>query len=415
MANCSQQHGSGTCSTCEHHHHGGETHQEEQQIRNALERIRHKLLVMSGKGGVGKSSVAVTLALALAWRGYKVGLMDVDLHGPNVLRMLGVDEPLDLTHGEFVLPGGLSDNLRIMSIEALMQNRDAAVIWRGPLKHRVIQQFLTEVEWGYLDYLVIDSPPGTGDEPLSIAQTIPDAQAIIVTTPQEISLADVRKSINFCRKVNMQILGLIENMSTLICPKCGEEIPLFRTGGGARTAAAMQVPLLGSLPFDPLIVDACDAGQMALLKLKLNKSPYLQAFNKMVDGILETLTQAEKEKPIPAREPDTMKFAVPLHEGQLCNHFGHCEQFALITVRDHNLQDKELITPPPHEPGVLPAFLADLGVTHIIAGGMGARAQGLFTQKGIEVITGAPVLPPEELISQYLQKTLVTGPNTCDH
>ena len=165
----------------------------EQEIARTRKQIRHKILVMSGKGGVGKSSVAVSLALSLARRGYKVGLMDVDLHGPNVLRMLGLTEPLDLMHAQFQLPPDLFDNLRVISIEVLMKNREQAVIWRGPLKHQLIQQFMSEVQWGPLDYLVIDAPPGTGDEPMSVAQTIPEAHALIVTTPQEISLADVRK------------------------------------------------------------------------------------------------------------------------------------------------------------------------------------------------------------------------------
>ncbi|MBW1952169.1 MAG: P-loop NTPase [Deltaproteobacteria bacterium] len=414
MHDSSHHQGGPSCSTCGHqHHHDEEAQQEERQLRNALQQIRHKLLVMSGKGGVGKSSVAVTLALALAWRGFKVGIMDVDLHGPNVLRMLGLREALDLTHGSFVLPGDLSDNLKVISIEALMQNRDSAVIWRGPLKHRVIQQFITDVEWGQLDYLIIDSPPGTGDEPLSVAQTIPDAQAIIVTTPQEISLADVRKSINFCRKVNMKILGLVENMSHLICPKCGEQIPLFKSGGGEKTAQVMKVPLLGSLPFDYNVVEAGDAGQMPLLKLK--KSPYLETFKPIVDNIVEILDKEAAEKGTQARQPGTAKFAFPLENGRLAEHFGHAQQYALLTVQDHNILNQEVVTPPPHEPGVLPAWMEELEVTHIFAAGMGSRAQALFQQKGIEVITGAPLLSPEELLQQYFDKSLVTGPNVCDH
>ncbi|OPX19165.1 MAG: hypothetical protein BZ151_10725 [Desulfobacca sp. 4484_104] len=414
MHDCSHQQGGGSCSTCGHqHNHDEAAQQEERQVRNVLQQIRHKLLVMSGKGGVGKSSVAVTLALALAWRGFKVGIMDVDLHGPNVLRMLGLREALDLTQGSFVLPGDLSDNLKVVSIEALMQNRDSAVIWRGPLKHRVIQQFVSDVEWGRLDYLIIDSPPGTGDEPLSVAQTIPEAQAIIVTTPQEISLADVRKSINFCRKVNMKILGLIENMSFLTCPKCGEEIPLFKSGGGEKTAQVMNVLLLGSLPFDYHIVEAGDAGQMPLLKLK--KSPYLDTFNAIVDKIIDILDKEASEQPTPMREPGTHKFAIPLENGRLSEHFGHAQQYALVTVKNHDVLNQEILTPPPHEPGVLPAWMEQLGATHIFAAGMGAKAQELFNQKGIEVITGAPLLSPQELIQQYFDKTLVTGPNVCDH
>ena len=239
------------CPGCDPAHHATQKDQEERDLARALKQIRHKLVVMSGKGGVGKSSVAVSLALALARRGNKVGLMDVDLHGPNVLRMLGLKEPLDLTHAQFSLPPDLFDHLRVISVEAIMRDRDMAVIWRGPLKHQLIRQFISEVQWGALDFLVVDSPPGTGDEPMSVAQTIPDALAVIVTTPQEISLADVRKSLNFCEKINMQVLGIVENMSGYACPHCGKDLPLFKRGGGKKTAEAANVPFLGALPFDP--------------------------------------------------------------------------------------------------------------------------------------------------------------------
>ncbi len=255
-----------SCPGCDPAHHEEQQTNEERELQRSLKQIRHKLVVMSGKGGVGKSSVAVALALGLARRGHKVGLMDVDLHGPNVLRMLGLKDPLDLLHAQFPLPPDLFDHLRVVSIEMLMRDREMAVIWRGPLKHQLIRQFLTEVQWDALDYLVVDCPPGTGDEPMSVAQTIPDAKAVIVTTPQEISLADVRKSINFCRKINLEILGIVENMSGYHCPHCAKELPLFKSGGGAKTAQAAKVPFLGALPFDPNVVEAADQGQLLEVK-----------------------------------------------------------------------------------------------------------------------------------------------------
>lgn len=215
---------------------------------------------MSGKGGVGKTSVSVNLALALAKKGYQVGIMDVDLHGPDVPRMLGLTGMLELDSNRKLEPMKYSDNLKVVSIESLMQGRDDAVIWRGPMKYSAIQQFIGEVAWGPLDFLVIDCPPGTGDEPLTIAQTVSDAKAVIVTTPQEVSLADVRKSINFCKTVNMKIFGLIENMSGFACPHCSEVIDMFGSGGGERTAAAMGIPFLGKIPFDNNMVRCGDAG-----------------------------------------------------------------------------------------------------------------------------------------------------------
>ncbi|MEW6658080.1 MAG: iron-sulfur cluster carrier protein MrpORP [Thermodesulfobacteriota bacterium] len=391
-----------SCPSCSPGHH----HPEEsgdQEITRTLKQIRHKILVMSGKGGVGKSSVAVNLALALARRGFKVGLMDVDLHGPNVLRMLGLTEPLDLMHAQFNLPPDLFDHLRVISIEVLMKNREMAVIWRGPLKHQLIRQFLSEVQWGELDYLVIDAPPGTGDEPMSVAQTIPEAHALIVTTPQEISLADVRKSINFCQKINMDLVGLVENMSGYHCPHCGEAVPLFKTGGAAKTAQAAKVPYLGALPFDPKVVEAADQGQ--LMQLEEKDSPFFQALRPIVDYLLETLPPTASR-----REPGVLKFALPLADGKLAAKFGQARQFALFTVKDGAITDQETIPTPPHEPGGIPEILDDLGVTHVIAAGLGEKAQGLLQHKGIQVITGNSQESPENLVAKYLKDNPTPAP-----
>ncbi len=231
------------------------------RIQEQLNRVRHKLLIMSGKGGVGKSSVAAYLSLSLAKQGRRVGLLDVDLHGPSIPRMLGLQGVFGIGQDKRMIPHAYNEQLHVISIEYLLDDRDSAIIWRGPIKQGVIKQFIADVRWGDLDFLIIDSPPGTGDEPLSVAQTIPDAHAIIVTTPQEIALADVRKSINFCRQVHMPILGLVENMNGFICPHCNTETPLFGKGGGAKTAERMNIHLLGSLPFDPRVVCTADIGK----------------------------------------------------------------------------------------------------------------------------------------------------------
>ncbi|MEM5786808.1 MAG: Mrp/NBP35 family ATP-binding protein, partial [Syntrophobacteraceae bacterium] len=239
---------------------GDSKNSREEIIACKLSRIKHKLVVMSGKGGVGKSSVATYLSLALAREGFKVGLLDVDLHGPSIPKMFGLKGVLNITPERRIVPHQYSPNLKIVSIESMLEDADSAIIWRGPLKHGVIAQFLADCDWDELDFLVIDSPPGTGDEPLSVSRLITDAKAIIVTTPQEVALADVRKSINFCRKVDMEILGLVENMSGLFCPHCNEFIPIFRTGGGQKTSESMKVPFLGELPFDPKVVEGGDSG-----------------------------------------------------------------------------------------------------------------------------------------------------------
>ncbi len=229
-------------------------------LKKALGKIKQKFLIMSGKGGVGKTSVTVNIAFALANLGYKVGIMDVDIHGPDIPRMLGLDGMLGLNNDKQLVPIKYSENITAVSIESLSQKKDDAIIWRGPIKHSVIRQFIGDVMWGDLDYLLIDAPPGTGDEPLSVAQTITGAKAVIVTTPQEVSLADVRKSINFCKVVKMDIFGLVENMSGYKCSHCGEVMDLFGTGGGEKTAKDAEIPFLGKIPFDPDMVSCGDEG-----------------------------------------------------------------------------------------------------------------------------------------------------------
>ena len=264
-----------------------ERSEQDRMIEAGLRRIGRKILVMSGKGGVGKSTVAATVALFLANRGFRVGLLDVDLHGPSVPRLLGIRGGLQVEEKGVVRPFAVNGNLSVMSMEMVLgDNKDAAVIWRGPLKISAIRQFISDIDWGDLDFLVVDSPPGTGDEPLTVAQTIPDAEALIVTTPQEISLADVRKSINFCRQVDMKILGLVENMAAMTCPHCGERVTLFGSGGGAALAKSTGLPLIAEVPADPGVVELGDRGELAQL-LEGPGSDVRRAFDRVVDGIVE--------------------------------------------------------------------------------------------------------------------------------
>jgi Mrp family chromosome partitioning ATPase len=256
-------------------------------VKKSLDRIKNKIIVMSGKGGVGKTSTSVNLSIALAGSGHQVGIMDVDLHGPDVPRMLGINGVPALNQNNKLSPLRYSDNLSAISIESFTPGKDDAIIWRGPLKYSAIRQFIGDVEWGDLDFLVIDSPPGTGDEPLTVAQTISDAKAIIVTTPQEVALADVRKSINFCKMVKMEIFGMIENMSGLNCPHCGEPIDLFGAGGGERTAKEMGIRFLGRIPFDPNVVACGDSGAC------YQKVHHNSAVTKAFTDVAQTLSQAE--------------------------------------------------------------------------------------------------------------------------
>jgi len=252
-------------------------------VDSSLKKIKNKYIVLSGKGGVGKTSTSVNLSIALAKKGFNVGIMDVDLHGPDVPRMLGLKGMLDLTPNNKLNPIRYSDNLKVVSIESMIASKDDAIIWRGPLKYSAIRQFIGEVEWGELDFLIIDSPPGTGDEPLTIAQTISDAKAIIVTTPQEVSLADVRKSISFCRTVKMDILGLVENMSGFACPHCNKMVDLFGSGGGEKTATTAGIPFLGRIPFDPNVVSCGDNG--ISFQEKYGDSPVSRAFIELAEKV----------------------------------------------------------------------------------------------------------------------------------
>lgn len=241
---------------------------------------------MSGKGGVGKSSVTVNTAAALAKKGYKVGILDVDMHGPSVPNLLGLKEGIEADDETgLLLPARYSDNLSVISMDSLLQDRDQAILWRGPKKSAAIRQFMADVKWGTLDFLLIDSPPGTGDEHMTVIRSIPDAQSVVVTTPQEVSLADVRKAINFLRHADAAILGIVENMSGLICPECGAEIDLFKKGGGAELASTHNLPFLGAIPLDPAAVVAADRGEPVVLLEK--GGPAQQAFLALADRIAE--------------------------------------------------------------------------------------------------------------------------------
>lgn len=255
------------------------------KLQENLKKTKHKISILSGKGGVGKSTVAANLALKLSMNGKKVGLLDADIHGPNIPKMLGIEKEKLGGDGKTIQPVTVASGLKVMSMGFLLESKDTPVIWRGPMKMKVIQQFLEDVAWGDLDYLIMDLPPGTGDEPLSIAQLIPKSSAIIVTTPQDVALLDSRKAVSFARKLNMNIMGIIENMSGLICPYCGKKIDLFKVGGGENAAKDLGVRFLGRVPIDPRIVETGDSGKPFIASYPESKSA--KAFDEIVKKIEE--------------------------------------------------------------------------------------------------------------------------------
>lgn len=264
--------------------------EQEKRLKERMLKIKYKLIVMSGKGGVGKTTVAVNLAYGLADKGKRVGILDVDIHGPNVPKMLGIEERRFVMSESGIEPIEVNPSLKVVSLAFVLENRDQPVIWRGPLKMIAIKQFLSDVNWGDLDYLIIDSPPGTGDEPLSVCQLIPDINgAVIVTTPQDVAILDARKSVLFAKELNVSVFGIIENMSGLICPHCGKEIDLFGTGGGEKSAYELKVPFLGRIPIEPGIVKSGDLGKPFIFYNK--DSSTVLILDKIVKNIMNQLLE----------------------------------------------------------------------------------------------------------------------------
>lgn len=259
-------------------------HQENRELSAALRRMRYKIFVMSGKGGVGKSSVTVNLGAGLAELGYKTGVLDVDIHGPSVPRLLGIKEgEVSAVRDDRIVPLPVRENLCVLSLDTLMPERDHAIIWRGPKKAGAIQQLIGEAAWGDLDFLLIDSPPGTGDEHLTILQMIPDALCLVVTTPAQVALADVRKAIDFLRVLKARILGVVENMSAFACPHCGGRIELYGADGGPELAKRYDLPFLGAIPLDPEAAKAADQGIPAVLLP--GASPAKSAFAALAESV----------------------------------------------------------------------------------------------------------------------------------
>ncbi|KPJ69312.1 MAG: hypothetical protein AMJ45_00550 [Syntrophobacter sp. DG_60] len=376
--------------------------EQEIMVRQSLKRIKNKIMVLSGKGGVGKSTVAICLAIDLAGRGYNTGILDVDLHGPSIPKMLGISGLFDINPAQLIIPKAITKNLSAVSIEYLLVDKNQAVIWRGPLKHSAIAQFIGQVTWGDLDYLVIDSPPGTGDEPLSIAQLIPDAKAVIVTQPQEISLADIRKAIAFCNQVEMEPIGIVENMSGLICPHCEKKIYIFKSGGGEKTALITGLPFLGALVFDPAVVDASDAGRLVEYTSD-EKGPYNQDFKKITDNVIKRIEETKVE-PISIedmRKRRWIRIAIPLFKDKVAPILPQADEMAVFSVVEGEIKESARMKPEGKHI-ISPADIKNLKVNLVIVKDIKEKAKYVFNRYKIGVVSNAPDLPPEKLVEEFL-------------
>jgi len=400
-----------------------------EMMKENLSRIKRKYIVLSGKGGVGKSTVSVNLAATLNLLGKKVGILDVDIHGPSIAKMTGLSgKRLEMNKDGNPVPLKIRENFYVLTIAALLESDDTPVVWRGPLKMTAIKQFLNDIQWPELDYLIIDCPPGTGDEPLSAVQLIGQVDgSIIVSTPQEVAFLDARKTINFSKMLKVPVVGIVENMSGFKCPKCGEVTYIFKSGGAEKAAKDFGVDILGKVPFEIEMVESGDSGDFFVIKYPESESAkvYKEIAEKIMikEGKNKTESNMQQTNPCSSCNSqcsnssggEKMKVAVPLANGMLCMHFGHAEQFGIYDVENGKIVNKELVTPPPHEPGIIPKWLNSLNVNVIIAGGMGSRAQQFFNEYGIKVLVGASAKTPESLIGEMVEGTLQLGSNVCDH
>jgi ATP-binding protein involved in chromosome partitioning len=423
-----------TCDTCNEtsscSQQEKEAHAQEERLKSKLSHIKHRIMVMSGKGGVGKSTVSTNLAVALSRDGFDVGLLDADIHGPNIPKMLGIEfshvEGSD--HG--MIPVEVFPNLKVISMAFFIGDQDNPVVWRAPLKHNAISQFLGEVDWGNLDFLIVDLPPGTGDEPLSVAHLIKNVDgAVIVTTPQDVALLDSRKAVTFSRILSIPVIGIVENMSGLICPHCHKEIPLFKKGGGEKAARDMRVPFLGRIPIDPEMVTDCDRGMPFVMAHP--DSEATNAFKEIAHrckeyvGFKEIEKQSEREKfPYHFKErggEEMKRIALASEdgsglEGSLSAHFGRCPFYTFVNVEGDRIVGFEVVANPHypnHQPGVIPQFIHSQKANVMIAGGMGPRAIDFFSQLGIDVATGAQG-KIRDVVEAYLRGE-IQGIVACEH
>lgn len=361
-----------------------------------LSSIKKVIGIVSGKGGVGKSLVTSMLAVAMQRRDHNVAILDADITGPSIPKAFGVTEKARGT--EFgVWPSKSKTGINIMSINLLLDNDTDPVIWRGPIIANTVKQFWTDVIWTEIDYMFVDMPPGTGDVPLTVFQSLPVDGIIVVTSPQELVSMIVEKAVKMAENMNIPIIGVVENMSYFKCPDCNKEYKIFGDSKIEEVAKKHNLDVVARIPMDPKIAAACDKGMIELCDDSL--------LNNIVE-ILENIKNSEN------KGENKMKIAVASESGMVTEHFGHCESFEIFETENNKIVKSETVPNPGHKPGFLPNFLNDMGVNVIISGGMGGGAIDIFNEKGIEVITGARG-DAKAATEQYLLGSLKSTGSVC--
>jgi len=355
-----------------------------------LSKIKKVIGVVSGKGGVGKSLVTSLMAVTMKRRGYKTAILDADITGPSIPKAFGINTKA-VSNELGLFPTLSKTGIGIMSINLLLENETDPVIWRGPILANTVKQFWTDVIWGDVDYMFIDMPPGTGDVPLTVFQSLPVDGIIIVTSPQELVSMIVSKAVKMAEVMNIPVIGVVENMSYFECPDCGKKHEIFGESHIEEVVKEHGIDLFAKMPINTSLASACDRGMIELFD------------GTWLDHIADTLEMNGEKK---------MKIAVASDNGLVTEHFGHCENFMIFDVENNKIVKSEAVPNPGHKPGFLPVFLHDMGVNVIIVGGMGGGAVDIFNEKNIEVITGASG-KAEDSANSYLQGMLKSTGSIC--
>ena len=365
---------------------------------NELSSVKKVIGVLSGKGGGGKSLVTSLLAVAMNKKGYHTAILDADVTGPSIPKVFGLKGKAEASElGMF--PMQSTNGIEIMSINLLLPNDTDPVIWRGPILSGVVKQFWTEVIWHDVDFMFIDMPPGTGDVPLTVFQSLPVDGIIVVTSPQELVSMIVAKAVKMAEMMNIPIIGLVENMSYFRCPDNNKEYKIFGDSHIDEIAREHNLKVLAKLPVDPEIATACDRGLIEEL-----------AAADLVEHVVQVLEKMEGKQSM--ENAQNLKIAVASDQGMVTEHFGHCQSFMLFDTENGQITNSETVPNPGHRPGFLPVFLNEKGVKVIISGGMGAGAIDIFNEKDIEVIVGASG-DARATAELYLQGALQSTGSVC--